>query len=81
MKGVIGLDYMIFKNNHINAAANFANIEDGIFDTGEWITTPDYSGYALGYSIDTFFGPIEAKYTWSPETKQDIWFFNIGFWF
>lgn len=81
VKGLIGLDYEIFKNNHINLAANFANIEDGIFDTGEWFTSPDYSGYAVGYSIDTFFGPIEAKYTWSPETKQDIWFVNIGFWF
>jgi NTE family protein len=81
VKGLIGLDYEIFKNNHINLAANYANIDDGIFDTGEWITSPDYSGYAVGYSIDTFFGPLEAKYTWSSETKQDVWFVNIGFWF
>ena len=81
VKGTMSLDYQIFKNNHINAAANYANIDDNIFDYGEWITAPDYSGYAVGYSIDTFFGPIEAKYAWSPETKQDIWYFNIGFWF
>ena len=81
VKGLIVLDYEIFKNNHINLAANYANIDDGVFDTGEWITSPDYSGYAVGYSIDTFFGPLEAKYTWSPETKQDVWFVNIGFWF
>ena len=81
VKGVITLDYEIFKNNHINLAANYANIEDNIFDSGEWFTAPDYSGYAIGYSINTFFGPVEAKYTWSPEVKKGIWFFNLGFWF
>ena len=81
VKGTLNLDYEIFKKNHINFAANYANIADNIFDNGEWITAPDYSGYALGYALDTFFGPIEAKYTWSPENKKSMWFFNIGFWF
>lgn len=81
VKGKISLDYEIFKKNHITLAANYANVEDNIFDSGEWITTPDYSGYALGYSIETFLGPIEAKYTYSPELKDSIWFFNLGFWF
>ncbi|MDX1472184.1 MAG: hypothetical protein R3213_11860, partial [Flavobacteriaceae bacterium] len=45
------------------------------------ITAPDYSGYSAGYGIETFLGPIEARYTWSPETKDSIWLFNIGFWF
>ena len=81
VKGVITLDYEIFKKNHVNFAANYANVDDNIFDSGEWISSPDYSGYALGYSIESFLGPIEAKYTWSPETKKSIWFVNIGFWF
>lgn len=81
VKGEINLDYEIFKKNHINLAANYANIEDGIFDSGEWITAPDYSGYALGYALETFLGPVEAKYTWSPEHKKSIWFFSLGFWF
>ncbi|MFD2822707.1 patatin-like phospholipase family protein [Lacinutrix iliipiscaria] len=81
VKGLVELDYEIFKKNHINLAANYANIDDDIFDSGEWFTSPNYSGYALGYSMDTFFGPLEAKYTWSPETNQDLWFFSIGFWF
>ena len=62
-------------------SANFANIEDDIFESGEWFSTPDYTGYALGYSLETFLGPVEAKYTWSPETKEGKWFFNLGFWF
>jgi NTE family protein len=81
VKGTVSLDYEIFKKNHITFAANYANVENNIFDTGEWITTPDYSGYAIGYAIETFLGPVEAKYTYSPEVKKSIWFFNLGFWF
>src|SRR5690606_547806 len=81
VKGVLTLDYEIFKKNHINIAANFSNIADNIFDDGEWFTSPDYSGYAIGYALETFIGPIELKYTYSPETKKSIWFFNLGFWF
>lgn len=81
VKGVINLDYELFKKHHINFAANYANVDDNIFDTGEWLTSPDFSGYAVGYSLETFLGPIEAKYSWSPEVKKGIWFFNLGFWF
>ncbi|WP_452230350.1 MULTISPECIES: patatin-like phospholipase family protein [unclassified Lacinutrix] len=81
VKGTLNVDYEIFKNNHINLAANYANIGDGLFDSGNWFSSPDYSGYAVGYSLDTFFGPIEAKYSWSPEIKERMWFFNVGFWF
>ncbi|WP_040491184.1 patatin-like phospholipase family protein [Xanthomarina gelatinilytica] len=81
VKGVLTLDYEIFKKNHINIAANYSNIADNIFDDGEWFTSPDYSGYAIGYAMETFVGPIELKYTYSPETKESIWFFNLGFWF
>lgn len=81
VRGTINLDYEIFKKNHITFAANYANVEDNIFDSGEWITSPDYSGYAIGYSLETFLGPVEAKYTYSPEIKKGLWFFNVGFWF
>lgn len=81
VKATFTLDYEIFKKHHILLAANYANTEDGIFETGEWITAPDYSGYALGYSLETFLGPLEGKYTYSPETGDGYWFFNLGFWF
>ncbi|WP_418511118.1 patatin-like phospholipase family protein [Corallibacter sp.] len=81
VKALINIDYEIFKKNHVNIAANFANIEDNLFSTGNWFSSPDYTGYALGYGIETFLGPIEAKYTWSPETKRGLFFFNLGFWF
>ena len=81
VKGTIDFDYNFLKKNHLILSANFANVEDNLFETGEWFTAPDYTGYGLGYSLETFLGPIEAKYSWSPETKSGKWFFNLGFWF
>ncbi|WP_400076183.1 patatin-like phospholipase family protein [Winogradskyella sp. R77965] len=81
VKATFTLDYEIFKKHHILLAANYANIEDGIFESGEWLSSPDYSGYAIGYSLETFLGPLEGKYTYSPDTGNGYWFFNLGFWF
>ena len=81
VKGVLSLDYEIFKKNHINIAANYSNIEDNIFDNGEWFSPPSYSGYAIGYGLETLIGPIELKYSWSPETSKSNWYFNLGFFF
>lgn len=81
VKATFTLDYEIIKKHHILLAANYANIEDGIFETGEWLTSPDQSGYAIGYSLETFLGPLEGKYTYSPDTGNSYWFLNLGFWF
>ncbi|WP_189360992.1 patatin-like phospholipase family protein [Algibacter mikhailovii] len=74
-------DYEIFKKHHITLEGNWSNVEDDIFETGEWFTLPDYRGYALGYGLETFLGPIQVKYSYSPEQKESTWFFNLGFWF
>lgn len=81
VKGTLSLDYELFRKHHITAGANFSNIGYGLFETGNWFSAPDYSGYALGYGLETFLGPIEVKYTYSPERRRSIWFFNLGFWF
>lgn len=75
------LDYELFKKQHVTLEANWANVADDIFDTGEWFTLPDYRGYGLGYAVDTFFGPVQAKFSYSPERKKSIFFINVGFWF
>ena len=36
--------------------------EESLFDNTK-------SGYALGYSVETLLGPVELKYTWSPDHK------------
>ncbi|WP_179334195.1 patatin-like phospholipase family protein [Winogradskyella costae] len=81
MKATFTLDYEVFKKHHVLFAANFANIEDGLFEPGNFFTSQTYSGYALGYSLETFLGPLEGKYTYSPDTGNGYWFFNLGFWF
>ncbi|MGC6431808.1 MAG: patatin-like phospholipase family protein [Jejuia sp.] len=81
VKAYFGLDYEIFNKHHISLEGNWANIEDNIFETGEWFTLPDYRGYALGYAIDSFVGPLQIKYSYSPERNAGEWYFSFGFWF
>ena len=75
------MDYEVFKKHHITLEGNWANIDDDIFESGEWFTLPDYRGYALGYALDSFIGPIQIKYSYSPEQRNSVWYFNVGFWF
>ncbi|HER41091.1 MAG TPA: patatin, partial [Salinimicrobium catena] len=80
-KGLLEFDYEFMDKNHVILSANYANVENGLFVNGDWFTIPDYSGYALGYSLETFIGPLEVKYSISPELKQSQWYFSLGFWF
>ena len=75
------MDIEFYKKNHINFSANYANAEDKLFSTGNWIATPRYSGYAVGYGLETVLGPLEIKYSWSPELPKGFIGFNVGFWF
>ncbi len=81
VKGYLGLSCQIFKDNYVSVEGNWANVEDDLFDSGNWFSLPDYSGYALGYSVNTFVGPIQVKYSFSPQQSQSYLFFNLGFWF
>lgn len=81
IKSGITLDYEILRKNHINFSANFANIGNNIFSTVDWISMPKYTGYALGYGLETIIGPIEIKQSWSPEMSRSFTWFSIGFLF
>ena len=82
VKGLIELDWEFYKKNHFNISGNFSNIDDDIFDTAEgWLSKPTYTGYALGYGLETIIGPIEVKYSWSPETHNQYTWVALGFWF
>ena len=81
VKSTLTLDYEIFKKNHLNLSANYANIADNIFETTDWISKIKYSGYAFGYGLETIVGPVEFKYSWSPELEKGFAWFSIGFWF
>ncbi|WP_025742461.1 patatin-like phospholipase family protein [Aquimarina pacifica] len=80
-KVLLSVDYEVFKKHHANLSANYANLGDTLFSTGRWFEAPEYSGYAIGYGIDTFLGPVEVKYSFSPEIEESNWFFSVGFWF
>ncbi|HMB65113.1 MAG TPA: hypothetical protein VKN36_18685, partial [Eudoraea sp.] len=75
------LDYEIAPKNHLLFAANYANAEDDLFRTGEWFTEPNFSGYGVGYGWESFFGPVQVLYSWSPEVRNSHFFFSVGYWF
>lgn len=79
LETTITFDYEVFKKNHINFSANYANIEDNLYNSLNWISLPKYSGYALGYGLETVLGPIEVKYSWSPEISNSYLWFSVGF--
>lgn len=79
IKGLLEIDYNFYSKNHIIFSANFANIDDDILTTGKWFSTPDFSGYALGYGLDSIFGPLELKYSYSPETKDSQLLLSLGY--
>lgn len=81
IKTGVTFDYEIFRKHHVNASANFANLGANIFADGAWISWPHYTGYAVGYGMETIIGPIEIKYSWSPELPKGFTWFSVGFWF
>jgi NTE family protein len=81
IKGGVDIDYQFLRKNHLIFNANFANVQNELYPSGQWFSSPDYSGYAVGYGMDTFMGPLEVKYSISPELSRSQWYFSIGFWF
>ncbi|WP_060874606.1 patatin-like phospholipase family protein [Myroides odoratus] len=79
--GSLNLDYEIFKKHHINFSANLANVGEDIFSGSEWLFKSNFSGYAIGYGMQTMIGPIEVKYSYSPDTGGSYTYFSVGFWF
>ncbi len=75
------IDLEIAPKNHIMFSANIANVDDDIFRTGEWFTTPNYSGFGISYGYESFLGPIQVLYSWSPQVDKGNFFFSIGYWF
>lgn len=79
LKGDFSLDYEFYKKHHLNFSANYANIGTDIFIKKDWRELPKYSGYAVGYGYESVFGPLEIKYSYSPEIKKNYIWFNIGY--
>jgi NTE family protein len=81
VKAYARLDWQFSPKHHLMLSANAANVDDDLFRTGEWFTAPNFTGYGLGYGWDSFFGPVQVLYSWSPEARNNVVFFSIGYWF
>lgn len=75
------LRYKLTKKNYAVFIANYGRVDENVFTSADELFKNVLSGYAVGYSLDTRIGPIELKYSWSPENKEGSWLFNLGFWF
>ena len=80
LKSEFNLRYQVLKKNYVTFIANYARVEENVFSSGDLFENTK-SGYAMGYSVETFLGPIELKYAWSPDHSEKYWLFNLGFWF
>ncbi|WP_343330907.1 patatin-like phospholipase family protein [Polaribacter staleyi] len=80
LKTEFNFRYAIAKKHYVSLIANYGRLEDNVFKNIDLFKDVK-SGYALGYSYDTFIGPLEIKYSWSPDNKDNYWLFNLGFWF
>nr|WP_298996577.1 patatin-like phospholipase family protein [uncultured Allomuricauda sp.] len=81
VKGFGRLDYEFIPKNHLMLTANFANVEDDLFRTGEWFSEPSFTGYGIGYGLESFLGPVQVFYSFSPESSENHIFFSVGYWF
>lgn len=81
VKGMAKLDYEFAPKHHLVFAANYANVDDDLFRTGEWLSAPNFSGYGAGYGWESFIGPVQFMYSWSPERSESNLFFSVGYWF
>ncbi len=79
LKSALKIRQEIFTKNFLMFTANAARVEKNVLDSNLFNNTK--VGFALGYGLDTFVGPIEINYSWSPKTTNKHWFFNIGYWF
>ena len=80
LKSAFTLRYNPFEKHYISFTGNYARVASDLLNEGA-IFDDTKSGYAVGYGLDSYIGPIEIKYSWTPENKQNYWFFNVGFWF
>ncbi|MBL4747159.1 MAG: patatin-like phospholipase family protein [Flavobacteriaceae bacterium] len=70
----------IFKDHYVSFAKNIANINHDLYKGTEVFKVTN-DGYALGYGLNSFLGPIEFHYSWSPDHNDAIYYVNLGFWF
>ncbi|NOR27711.1 MAG: patatin [Lutibacter sp.] len=80
LKSALTIRYEFLPKNYFSVTANYARVERDLFNEGR-IFDNTKSGYMAGYGLDTFLGPVEINYSWSPDHNLKYWYFNVGYWF
>ncbi len=80
LKSSLTMRYQFLPKNYFSATANYSRVENDLFNEGR-IFENSNSGYMVGYGLDTFLGPIQINYAWSPDHTEKFWYFNVGYWF
>jgi NTE family protein len=80
LKSGLTARYEFLRKNYFSLTANYARVGDKLYNDGR-IFENTLSGYMVGYGLETFIGPVEINYAWSPNHNQNYWYFNVGFWF
>ncbi|MFK5957335.1 MAG: patatin-like phospholipase family protein [Lutibacter sp.] len=80
LRSALTFRYEFLPKNYLITTANYARVEKDVFNEGR-IFENTKSGYMVGYGLDTFLGPIEINYSWSPDHNETYWYFNVGYWF
>ena len=80
LRSALTVRYEFLSKNYFSATANYSRVERDLFNEGK-IFDNTKSGYMVGYGLDTFLGPVEINYSWSPDHKEKYWYFNVGYWF
>ena len=80
LKSTFIFRYEIFKENYLSFIANYGRITNDIWNDGS-VFQDTKSGYAVGYSMKSLIGPLEIKFSWTPDNERKFWYINVGFWF
>lgn len=80
LKSQFDLRYRVGGKHYFSFIANYARLADNVFKNIELFENIK-SGYAIGYSYDSFIGPVELKYSWTPDINESHILFNLGYWF
>lgn len=80
LRSSLAIRYEFLPKHYLSATANYSRVEGDLFNEGK-IFDNTKSGYMVGYGLDTFLGPIEINYSWSPDHKKKYLYFSVGYWF
>lgn len=83
LKTAASLRYRFYKKHYLDFYANYAIVTDDVIDFLQH--KPFFknakTGYSVGYSTDSFLGPVDFRYAWSPENRNNAIYISVGYWF